>query len=750
MIQRTFPASWVSKILLFFTLSLLSFNTASATGTKTVTRGDTATINWSVTGSVQPGCTASTDYPVTSPVDDGWKVFWTGSKTYASSPHSGPVYAPQGSYTFTCADATPGATPDSTTLIVNDCPNGTTWSGTACVANSYTITASASVGGSISPSGSVAVAYNGSQTFTFTANPGYTLTSLTVDGSQVAAQASYTFSSVTGAHSITANYTADCTPTSLGSCSVPQTHAGSSVNGNYCATGYSGTCSATCNASGSWVAGANNCSINTFNINVSAGTGGTMSPAGPIVSANYGSTPTFTATANTGYTIASILVDSVSVGAGPSYTFPPITGGHNISATFTANSCAVTTQENCSLPLTGSGSSGGSCASGYFGSCSYSCTAGAWSKTTNTCAAYTVSVVATTPLAGNPGSNVSFAYTPTTNSGTTQCRLLDFAHAPLTSYQAASPIVYAAPNGVSSYAYYVQCRNVTYPPAEVESNQIVLTTTCPNGTGWDGSACVGNVDITDFHIVPPTTVNYNGSATLSWTVSGGSPVCTISNNMNGNIINAAPGSGGSVSTGAVTSTITYTLNCHNASSNDTSDPVVLHVKPTVTLNPVAGVTIIQGNSTTLNWTSQGASSCSASWTAKTGTADNQSVSPRGDTNNPEHYQMNCTSATGDTGASNIVDVTVIIPSATISAVPARVLQGGNTDVLITWNSTDVQSCVVTGPLMTTQNTKVSDTNAPIRVRPVTKSVYTIDCTTASGEHKTNTATVNIVPNFQQF
>ena len=46
----------------------------------------------------------------------------------------------------------------------------------------YTITASAGTGGTISPTGSVSVNHGASQTFTITANTGYTISSVTVDG----------------------------------------------------------------------------------------------------------------------------------------------------------------------------------------------------------------------------------------------------------------------------------------------------------------------------------------------------------------------------------------------------------------------------------------------------------------------------------------------------------------------------------------------------------------------------------------
>ena len=72
----------------------------------------------------------------------------------------------------------------------------------------HVITATASEGGSISPSGQVSVPYNGSQTFEFTAEEGYSLANVTVDNVPVTvANNSYTFTNVIADHTINANFT---------------------------------------------------------------------------------------------------------------------------------------------------------------------------------------------------------------------------------------------------------------------------------------------------------------------------------------------------------------------------------------------------------------------------------------------------------------------------------------------------------------------------------------------------------------
>lgn len=71
----------------------------------------------------------------------------------------------------------------------------------------YTVTATAGSGGAISPSGAVSVNEGGSQTFSITANSGYQISTVSVDGVNQGAMASYTFTNVTADHTISAAFT---------------------------------------------------------------------------------------------------------------------------------------------------------------------------------------------------------------------------------------------------------------------------------------------------------------------------------------------------------------------------------------------------------------------------------------------------------------------------------------------------------------------------------------------------------------
>jgi endoglucanase len=176
-------------------------------------------------------------------------------------------------------------------------PNG------GCVNNTtFTISASAGTGGSISPSGNVSVNKGSNQTFTITPAAGYAVNSVTVDGTSVGAVATYTFTNVQANRTISATFKTVATTT--------------------------------------------------FTITSSAGANGTISPAGSV-SVTKGANQTFTISPAAGYTVNSVTVDGTSVGAVTTYTFTNVQANRTINATFK-------TVATTSFTITSSASAGGS------------------------------------------------------------------------------------------------------------------------------------------------------------------------------------------------------------------------------------------------------------------------------------------------------------------------------------------------------------------------------------------------------
>jgi type IV pilus assembly protein PilY1 len=149
------------------------------------------------------------------------------------------------------------------------------------LATDYTITASAGANGSISPSGPVTVSAGGSQAFSITPDGSYEILDVKVDGASVGAVSSHSFTGVSADHTITASFT------------LPGSHIITTV----------------------------------------AGANGSISPAGPVSVASGGN-QSFTIIPQPGYGVEDVLVDSVSVGAVGTYTFPNVTADHTIEAHF--------------------------------------------------------------------------------------------------------------------------------------------------------------------------------------------------------------------------------------------------------------------------------------------------------------------------------------------------------------------------------------------------------------------------------
>lgn len=164
---------------------------------------------------------------------------------------------------------------------------------TAQYIKTYNIVASTNVGGSISPSDTITLDEGQSQTYTISANTGYRIKSVTVDGTDQGVITSYIFSNVTADHTIAVEFEA----------------------------------------------------IPTYTITASSSVGGSISPDGETIVLENGS-QSYNIFANTGYGIKDVLVDGVSQGAISSYTFTNINSNHTIEVVFESVPTVVAAIEN--------------------------------------------------------------------------------------------------------------------------------------------------------------------------------------------------------------------------------------------------------------------------------------------------------------------------------------------------------------------------------------------------------------------
>ncbi len=237
-----------------------------------------------------------------------------------------------------------------------------------------TIDASAGTGGSINPNGYVLVNFDGAQTFSFTPNLGYHLSDVTVDGNSVDAVSSYSFTNVQAAHTITASFAINTFTISVTQSANGQISPGTStVNyGNsqtFTITANLGYHIASLTVDGSPVVDASTYTfsnveaahtisatfaINTYTITVTQTANGVIAPGTSTV--NYGDTPSFTITPNTGYHIATITANGASVTVtSPSrqtYQFSSVSVGGSLTATFAINTYTITVTQTSNGQIT--------------------------------------------------------------------------------------------------------------------------------------------------------------------------------------------------------------------------------------------------------------------------------------------------------------------------------------------------------------------------------------------------------------
>ena len=82
-------------------------------------------------------------------------------------------------------------------------------SSTTIIADTFTIISSAGAGGSITPLGTAIINYGASQSYAITANSGYHITAVSVDGIPQGAISNYSFSAVNANHTISATFAPD-------------------------------------------------------------------------------------------------------------------------------------------------------------------------------------------------------------------------------------------------------------------------------------------------------------------------------------------------------------------------------------------------------------------------------------------------------------------------------------------------------------------------------------------------------------
>ena len=230
------------------------------------------------------------------------------------------------------------------------------------------------------------------------------------------------------------------------------------------------------------------------------------------------------------------------------------------------------------------------------------------------------------------------------------------------------------------------------------------------------------------------SVTAGATTTQTW-YSTNDTTCTASGGWTG-----SRSAGGSESTGALSATTTYALECTGDGGTVSQSVTVTVIPPpaptlTLTANPASVTT---GGASTLTWSSTNATSCTASgdWTGSRSTGGSESTGALSSTTT---YTLACS---GDGGTvSQSVTVTVIPPPAptlTLAASPTSVTTGGAST--LTWSSTNATSCTASGGWTGSRSTSGSQSTGALSAT----TTYTLECT-GDGGTVSQSVTVTVIP-----
>ncbi len=151
--------------------------------------------------------------------------------------------------------------------------------------------------------------------------------------------------------------------------------------------------------------------------------------------------------------------------------------------------------------------------------------------------------------------------------------------------------------------------------------------------------------------------------------------------------------------------------------------------PSVTFTS-SPTSVTSGGSSTLNWSSTNATSCTASgdWSGSKAASGSES---RTNITQNRTYNLSCTGPGGTSAQSASVTVQTPAPTLTFSANPLSVTSGGNSN--LSWSSTNATSCTASGAWSGSKATSGSQSTSTL----TSNQTYTLSCAGAGGNISRN-------------
>ncbi len=381
--------------------------------------------------------------------------------------------------------------------------------------------------------------------------------------------------------------------------------------------------------------------------------------------------------------------------------------------------------------------------------------------------------------AGSPGSvvvNVTSAPTPgaaTINSFTASPATIQAGHSATLAWSTSGASTCTATGGTGSDGW-----SGSQPTSSAGTSTGVINTAgsytytlnCSGAGGASGpSSVIVNVNstpppaasITSLR-ASPTSLVAGQSTSIAWSTTSAT-ACTASG---GSGADNWSGAVGVSSTGMMVGPINtvgnfmYTLTCTGPGGSSSPESVTVDVAsappaPSVTAFSASPTTIETGQSTSLAWSTSGATSCTATGgDGSDGWSGAEPVSSTGTTVGPinatgsETYTLTCTGAGGTSAPASVsVTVTASPPPASISSFTATPssLQAGNASSL-TWSSSNATSCTAgggTGSDGWGGTVATSSTGTSTGALATGTYTYTLTCSGPGGSSATSSAVVTV-------
>jgi hypothetical protein len=269
----------------------------------------------------------------------------------------------------------------------------------------------------------------------------------------------------------------------------------------------------------------------------------------------------------------------------------------------------------------------------------------------------------------------------------------------------------------------------------LQSSALAMATPSPSFDSGYGFVQADTALVVPVMSLGVTAVPAGGSTTLTWSTIDATG-CVASGNWTGAM---APSGSQTVSVPGP-GLAPYTLTCTNAGGKSAASTVTLAgVAPSAPTIALSATTIDFGQSSTITWSSQYATSCTAagSWSGALATSGSEAVTPTA--SGTSTYSLTCANADGPSPSSSAT-LTVLAPPAapTLTLAATSIVVDSSTS--ITWSSVNATGCTASGSWSGALATSGTQTVTPTAAGTAT---YTLICANGAGNSPASTATLTI-------